>query len=122
MNASQKIMLANWELAGAKLQVHKNYVMDQVTVNLSWHYWNQSDANSSFATVNSMHYEIISCVVFSLGYKIEKKVCIDSTLLYLSWLLHFLSKKTLLTSHTHYEKKLTKNIRPTDILKIYTNI
>ena len=25
-------------------------------------------------------------------------------------------------SQTHYEKKLTKNIRPTDILQIYTSI
>ena len=24
--------------------------------------------------------------------------------------------------HVHYEKKLTKNIRPTDILQIYTSI
>ena len=28
----------------------------------------------------------------------------------------------LLLTYTHYEKKLTKNIRPTDILQIYTSI
>ena len=102
-------MLANWELAGAKLQVHKNYVMDQVTVNLSWHYWNQSDANFSFATVNSMHYEIISCVVFSLGYEVEKE---KYFLFYIFYDFYtFYPRKTFSSGHqSHYFLNLSSRM------------